>query len=661
MTIQFAPNELLHEIFQYLPRSSLLSCSTVCKPWTATAIQLFYENVELSEKTKAIWLHIVHQTQEGKASTSNVGLFVKRLTVSLAFSTTMTQQEFLEVLSYLPFVRAIDLDLSGYKLHFLAYLNKRSTGCVTHLEEIHTGDLFTNFQMQQYFLCAYSFRHSLKRLTLKNPNATYTIDGQSASAISFLNKFENLSHVTVISNSDTRIGELATVLLKLQSCTKVLSLLYQNDNVSLEEEADFGPMLMDTTVTKSKSKYTIPTIIHSKLQNIELHIPTLTEQYIKTILYHFPSRLNTFTISMTDADYRGWIEEHNKLFGLYLAYVKNLKISISNQSRRRPSIGGPIPTVNSFSSLEGLSKHWSFIQSTVGDSQVFCQMRVTFAKLGTKPDFTIERDQRNLIVTYNLENVQDFGRCLEEFSPYYSAVQQSSSISGKALKLNSLVVEVPATQDDAINSKKYLEIFESVLSRSRLPQSIVIKSSESSSSDGYWMQLGSTTPPAMPQFYPHADNFSPDDFPTLKYALLKNVNSITQPLKTLSDMLPNVKILKIINCKLTQDALLPKNYTIDVGNFDYLNLLVLDLAFLDSDQRRQALIIVEMENGQDLFFTLDASGLLPGKTESPLADKVADTAFSVVTIKCRKLDQIMVVLGKEDNILVNFGSLSAAV
>lgn len=612
MSIQLAPTELLHHIFLYLPKSSLLSCAMVCRSWNSPAIQLFYENVELSEKTKKVWLHIVQQAP----AAINVGIFVRKLTVSLAFSTTLSQGDFLKVISYLPFMKAIDINSSGYKLHYLAYLNKRATGCVTYLEDINTGDLFTDYQIQQYFLCAYSFRQSLKNLTLRNPNSVYLIEGQSGSALSFLNKFASLTHISIIDDIHSDENELAILMDAIQSCPKLISFSYQN-NYSLPYNQD------DIQQLKSPKR----SLKNMKLQTVELDVSNLTIHYIRNMLIFFPTCLNRLTINMTHTDYRDWIQEHNDLFGLYLGCVKNLKIAITNANRRRYMDRKP-------QVIQELSRFWLFIRSIMGNRQLSCNMQFTFSKSGTKPDIVIEKDRYNMLLSYNSENILDFRACLEEFSPLYS----SSPTSNMDPTLNSMLVEVPLNEKDEFDRVRCVEIIQSITLNPYPPKSISIMFPKVNSDDGCLIQLGSR----------QNNNAVAFEEPTiLDNVLLKNINLQVLSIKVVSDLLPNIRTLKLINCKLEHKK---DMYTIDIAGIAHLNELVLDVGFLDINQ---VLIKVELADSHTMCFILHTGTkhVIKSCYNIPTFDK--SDYSSAIIIKCQKIDKLTCIIADEDIVLAS--------
>lgn len=454
MSIRLAPTELLHQIFLYLPKSNLLNCAMVCQCWKLPALQLFYENVELSEKTKKVWLHMV-QTP----TAINVGSFVRKLTVSLAFSTTLSQGDFLKVISYLPFLRSVDLNSSGYKLHYLAYLIKRDAGCVTYLEDIYTGDLFTNYQIQQYFLCAYSFRHSLKKLTLRNPFSVYQTDGQTGDALFFLNQFANLTHLIIIDEIHLGENEVDTLMDAIQSCSKLVSLSYQN-TYSLPYNQE------DSQQAKKRS------MKNTKLQTVALNVSNLTSIYITHMLRFFPACLDMLTINMVDTDYCDWIQENMELFAPYFGRVKNLKVSATNANNRRRFMDRKSQRIQNSPSTFG-----QFICSLMGNRQL--NVQITFIKAGSRPDIAIEKDQQNLLLSYNIENMADFRACLEELSLLYL----SSPVLPSTI-IESLVAKIPLTEKNEFDYGRCMEIIKSITLLPYPPKSVSVMCQRTNETEG---------------------------------------------------------------------------------------------------------------------------------------------------------------------------------
>lgn len=528
MSIQFAARELLLQIFKYLPRPTLLNCASVCQTWQRPALQLFYEHVELSEKTKPIWLHLIHGTS---CIDNNVGIFVRKLTVSLAFSTTMTQVEFLKVLSYLPFVKSIDLKLSGYKLHYLAYLNKRELGCVTYLEEIYTGDLFTDYQMQQYFLCAYSFRHSLKNLTLRNPLAVYDLEGHQVNALSLLDRFESLDRISVISDSPADNNELCLLMDAFGARQGLTHFSYKNNCLQMHHQPNYEE---SDQLQKAKR----PLV---KLHTIELDMPVLTEHYIKNILYTFPVHLKTLYITMTHTDYTSWIQNCNELFGVYLGYVKKLKMSISNFNRRGFRNSSSITHTP-----QELEKFWLMIQSIMGGKRLVCQLKFTFHKPGTSPDFCIEKDeqQQRLTLSYNVDTTQDMYTCLEELS--------------SGVTFDSIIFALPSQKEESVDTvKRCLEII-----NTRIPHALLFQFSDLSKENESYIELGSLY-----------------DSPSFAYAVLKNISF--DLFSSISNLLPKVKLLKLTSYS-NFDQHQENGFVLDLTTMNHLNQLVLEFDSLKS-------------------------------------------------------------------------------
>lgn len=584
-SIQYSPTELLLQIFQFLPRSSLLECATVCRTWQAPAIKLFYESVELSEKTKSVWLHIVNN--EEAPCTQNVGVFVKKLTVSLAFSTTMKQADFLKVLSYLPFVKSIDLNSSGYKLHYLAYLNKREQNCVTYLEDIDTGDLFTNYQMQQYFLCAYSFRHSLKHLTLRNPYSSLIIgqpqhqqqQQQPTTVLSLIKDFENLNYLSVISDAPADNNELLLLMNSLQGCSKMAHLTYRNNYLQMHYSPNY-----DEFHQLHKKLMSQPPFLY-KLQTIELHLPILTEHYVKNILCSFPLHLNALMIEMTHTDYKSWIQDCTELFQMYLGYVKNLKIAISAFNRRGSGNTRRIPT-----SIEQASRYWQFMRSVIGDRQVFSQVQFTAYKSGTKPDLLIERNGNHFSLSYNSDELQDLYSFAEELFLLNSTQQ--------GVCFNSMVVEIGRQNVDS--TKKRFETLGSILSSdfayNTLQSILILFPHIANSQEESYIELKHCS--SLPNLNYHYDQLLTHHLmDSTKYtAVFKNIDFKDVPLDLItSSLTSDFQSLELIQCKnYTQSPC--GSYIIDLAHVKHLRLFVLDLSFLLSDE--------EMK-GRHVFIKLD--------------------------------------------------------
>lgn len=607
MSIQLAPTELLDRIFQYLPRSNLLVCSSVCTNWQPPALCLFYKNIELSEKTKEAWLEMARQTTVAR----NIGVFVRKLTVNLAFSTTLSQADFLKLLYFIPYVKSIDLELSGYKLHYLGYLNKRSTDCISYLEEIYTGDLFTDYQLKQYFLCAYSFRNSLKHLTLRNPNAIYEIEGQSGSGLSFLKKFMSLNHVSIISDSQIRSSELANLFDAFRSCPKLVSFSYQNSFLLLDQGEP------DETLIHSKNASTM-NLNDTKINAIELIVPNLTTYYIKSILVNFPTSLNQFTVSMTQTDYRDWIQEHNELFGIYLGLVKSCKILISN-NKRRYSMSRRVQTPKE------LSRFWKLFRSARRNRKLFTTMHFSFPGSGTKPDFMFERDEHNMTLSYNSENLEDFYTSLEEFSPIYSSGYISPCNTD--LVVDSVVIELLLHTSDEINQIRCKKIIDTFKTHACNLKSLSIEfttSSTTNSEENMSIQLKS-------------NSLRPSNILIPNYALLKNIDFETLSIKSITSMLPQLTTLKIINCK----PKFQENYLYDLISIEHINQLVLDLSFLTRDHTQIWIQVEEIPKNQ--VHTL----LYPvTKQRLPIHYFLNSNSFNsncipVIIIKCQTINEII--------------------
>ncbi|KAI7896291.1 uncharacterized protein EV154DRAFT_492942 [Mucor mucedo] len=510
MSIQIAPTELLHEVFLHLPKSSLLQCALVCQSWYLPALQLFYEHVELSEKTKKVWLHRV----QAPTAIPSIGMFVRKLTVNLAFSTTLSQVDFLKVISYLPFLKTVDLNASGYKLHYLSYLNKRDPGCVTYLEDIETGDLFTNYQIQQHFLCAYSFRHSLKKITLRHPANMYLIGGQNGTAVSFLGEFANLTHINIIDEVHLGETEMEVFMNSIQSCSKLVSLSYQNNCLF--------PYQQDNVV---QSRIMRKSTRLSRLKTISLNVSYLTAIYMtQMLLLVSPNSLEKLTIYMTDADYRDWIQENYGLFISYFVCVKNLDISFTNASRRfsdqRPRI-------------QSASKFGLFLQSLIGTR--ILDVHIAFIKsVGAKPNITIKKDPENIHILYNIGTMADFCICLEELSLVCSSNQIPITV-------DSLVAEILLNEKDDFDYGQCMEMIKFIRLLPYPPKSVCITSPAKTHLDeeGYVIELKSSS----------MNGATPLNTSILDDALFKNINLEALSTKGFSDILPHVKTLKLIHCK----------------------------------------------------------------------------------------------------------------
>jgi hypothetical protein len=65
----------------------------------------------------------------------------------------------------------------------------------------------------------------------------------------------------------------------------------------------------------------------------------------------------------------------------------------------------------------------------------------------------------------------------------------------------------------------------------------------------------------------------------LRYALLLNMNRLSAELvQSITSLLPNLYMLKIINCTLEKDQF--NNFLLDIGGINHLHQLVLDIHFI---------------------------------------------------------------------------------
>lgn len=177
MKAQSLPNEILIQIFERLPRPTVYQCLFVCKAWETAAVQQFYQQVLFSAK---MMIRMKNMLRPKKRSTKQVvtrGELARNLKLSHDYSRELSQDELISWLSYMPYLKKINMTKSYYQQAYLKAIfdklewnsnNNITTGFLDRIEDLqvlpNVGSSSVDIT-KEYKVC-YALRRSLKHLHL---------------------------------------------------------------------------------------------------------------------------------------------------------------------------------------------------------------------------------------------------------------------------------------------------------------------------------------------------------------------------------------------------------------------------------------------------------------------------------------------------------------
>lgn len=226
----------------------------------------------------------------------------------------LEQQEFTCLISYSPKLQEIDLRGSEFNNTYMTYLrNIDSTIYLKHIEKIWGGRASRNQDHYAYFATYYNFRKTLTRaaLNLTQHKPTLILDGKTGDALSFLSDFECLNEL-VFGNNEEYSGDL-TIYDVSRICPKLHTLFFDY------RHADISDQRLNVILGGLGKEMEFLSTINHNIQELNMHLPTLSSSYINLITRCIPTHMKTLSITLYDTDTHDWIEKVDWCNALKLA------------------------------------------------------------------------------------------------------------------------------------------------------------------------------------------------------------------------------------------------------------------------------------------------------------------------------------------------------
>lgn len=356
MSWQQLPSEICLEIFQVLPRKTAYECMFVCKPWYLPAKQAFHSELSLSIKN----LLLVYMTiLEEETSNFTVGHWINKLTLHHERPVRRTHQniftrfepnEFLKLLSLLPNLTTIDLQLSANSDYYMNILRDADNATLPHIKEILPGTGSYSLS-QNFFQTFYNFRQTLTHLHIEYADHDFIMEGQTGSMLSFLPNFQCLTHVWIDNNHDNQLSFIDV----LNACPQLVKLNFR----SIYDIPDPTTTIIDNNAPR-----------YNNLKIIKLGLPKFTLGCMNYFIQHFSAdELDTMKLEIQDQDFYGWINKVGKenaiAFAQFLQPVKNLQFYTNNPENSNSILG--LPTAQ-----EKITALFTFIDALKGTRDMHC-------------------------------------------------------------------------------------------------------------------------------------------------------------------------------------------------------------------------------------------------------------------------------------------------
>lgn len=217
-----------------------------------------------------------------------------------------TAQEFQMPMSYLPKLKSIDVSSShNFKFYMDCLCDMDNTKYLQHIEEIYKG---SNVRpTKRHSQACYNFCASLTQLSVcycdYGLSEIENGDNAASSVLKRLSKFEKLVDLEIRYNLD---GSLTPFDI-LQVCPTLINLKCSSSTIPGDR--------MDEEFSKP------PNAINATLQNLDLHLPKLTANYITNLKVYFPAGSSKkLHVAMDGTDLHGWTQSIGKYVALDFAH-----------------------------------------------------------------------------------------------------------------------------------------------------------------------------------------------------------------------------------------------------------------------------------------------------------------------------------------------------
>ncbi|KAI7875731.1 uncharacterized protein EV154DRAFT_526422 [Mucor mucedo] len=252
MPSKIVPNEILVQIFCLLDRKSIHSLLYLCRQWHTVATPFYFQKIRIKETDLGFGTHFIngHMTQE---------LTLYKESRANQFSLQKLGEQLLLLLSYLPNLERLVIQLCRHSRHYLSILHQlKDTD--TYLQRIQEIVFYSNYPKEHvsHFLACYSFCKTIKRLET-DVNDNYLMATTSKHLHYYLPQFTCLTHLVY----NCQQGNDATLFDILNCCENIVDFQF----TSRHPIPSRASSQVDTTYNKHLKRLTI-----SSLMNISAYI-----------------------------------------------------------------------------------------------------------------------------------------------------------------------------------------------------------------------------------------------------------------------------------------------------------------------------------------------------------------------------------------------------
>ncbi|GAA5799903.1 hypothetical protein HPULCUR_005324 [Helicostylum pulchrum] len=623
MTVEKLPAEILYQIFQHLgpKKSQLYECAVVCKWWHLPAIQLFCKNILLRHEPHKIWTKLASQQDN-----INVGTWVQKLTVQ-SHTTKLTDDKFLCILNYMPYLRVIDLRLTVEISDQFSSLVKNNRVVLDYIEElIYCKWAEKHVQFVDYFICAYQFRASLKHLELGYLDYIHLLNARSGSATEFLKEFKNLQFLSIDNKRASGGTPDLHMFSVLDSCN--------NNLIELSVENHFTEPIDQVLLINPVTK----------LEHFKAKVCHFTQFHAKYVSLNFPKDLKTFKLKLSQTDASLWVSENTEsvmqAFGKYLSEVAQVDIAIAE-------LGALSETeYDGLQSHLTVSNYWQFIGAIISSSKpvMHCHLSITVKDLisyRTYPGMQIKRNKTNATLSYSMDTSHLIERN-DLFTPRLD-VGPSTAADFNTHGINSIQIVITTPM---ISVGKCLDFLESILPVYPHLRFLMISYWYFNVYGEYILKFASAPSifaldvpmyDADPYFDFQNQTFEPTSSSSttvenFKYVLMENSTLVPSDVKRIGYLLPHMKVLKIVAIEQSTQP----HVVLDLTGIVELQRLILDFRFLGTFR----ITYFQIEQGSQIRcwkISTDRKSFQV-KSISPPDLKMSTALF--IRLRCRNIDTI---------------------
>lgn len=305
------PTEILIDIFSQLDQKCISQCKYVCKDWNQPAFSVFYRKLSLDSTNIYLASQHLNKNAVDRRNYFKYCVGLKELTITgsragepptIFAEQTLTRKQFLTLLEYMPNIRMLSLEKAfGTNLYMQYILDINSLQLLRNIQAIspsQTESLCRETKIDHYFAVSYKYRTTLTHLKFDFWERGRLTGFHNDNALVSLSHFTALTSLCIHNYVDPQLSMYDIH----EACPNLITL-----------ELHICERTCNPTPEKTDQR-----ILNLALKSLTITAPTISEKFIRYIVDHSPSQLQTIHLTI-DMNMHEWIDDVGMTNALDLA------------------------------------------------------------------------------------------------------------------------------------------------------------------------------------------------------------------------------------------------------------------------------------------------------------------------------------------------------